>query len=247
MIVDFELIDAQNYLEKFSDNFFHLCLTDPPYIISKKTGFMDVKKGNPAFCMQTDYGNWDKVPLSIHNKLLYNVTKLLYKKLISSGVLVIFYDYWKLGSLKKILEANNFKMFKILEWQKTNPVPVNSKNFYLSGVREVAIACVKGGTPKFKSEYHNGVFNFPIAQYKGYNKRIHPNEKPIKLLSEIIKIHTDEGENIIDPFAGSATTLIAGIDLHRNVYGCEKNDIYYKQANERIKYISEDRKGILSL
>lgn len=233
---DFRNMDAEDYLKEFPDNFFRLCLTDPPYIISKKTGFMDVKNGNPGFCMQTDYGNWDKVPLKEHRKLLFNVTKLLYKKLVPSGVLIMFYDYWKLESLKKILEANKFKMFKIIEWVKTNPVPVNAKNFYLTGVRELAIACVKGGTPTFKADCHKGIFEYPIPQYGKGEKRIHPNEKSLSLLNDLIEIHTDINDNIVDPFAGSATTLIAGFNLQRNVFGCEKDKGYFENAKERFKF-----------
>jgi len=245
-ILDFKHMNALDYLDLQPDDYFRLALTDPPYIISKKTGFMDVgKKGNKGFKMETDYGEWDKIPLLDHIKLLYDVTKKLYNKLLPGGVLIMFYDYWKLGILKRILEKNNFKMFKILEWQKTNPVPVNSQNFYLSGVRELAIACVKGGKPKFKTQYHNGIFQFPIAQLKGDQKRIHPNEKSMPLAAKLIEIHTDTNESIIDPFAGSGAFLLAALKMGRKAHGCEKDIDYYNKANTRLQEYIKITEGIL--
>jgi site-specific DNA-methyltransferase (adenine-specific) len=247
MTVDFKCMRAEEYLETFPNNFFQLSITDPPYIISKKTGFMDVgKKGNPQFKMQQDYGEWDNIPIAEHHALLNLVSQKIYEKLIPGGVLIMFYDYWKLESLKKILENNKFKMFKLIEWQKTNPVPVNSKVFYLSGVREMAIACVKEGNPKFKCEYHNGIFSFPIYQPKK-GKRIHPNEKSIPLVSELIKIHSDVGDNILDPFAGSASILLASLQLNRNAYGCEKDKKYYKKAKEKLDSYLYSIKGMLTV
>lgn len=246
MMLNFRNMDAVEYLSSFEDNFFHFALTDPPYIISKKTGFLDCKKGNPKYKISTDYGLWDRVPIDEHNKLLLEVFSILFHKLISGAVLIVFYDYWKLESLKNILERCNFKMFKMIEWQKTNPVPLNRKAFYLSGVRETAIACVKTGKPTFNisNEYHDGIFRYPIEQ-PPKEKRIHPNQKSLPLARELVRLHSNYLDKVVDPFAGSGTFLLAALQEMRHAYGCEKDKKYFEESNSyvRRKNMETIRKG----
>jgi DNA modification methylase len=142
---------------------------------------------------------------------------------------------WKTESLVGIISdatRGKMKMFRLIEWIKTNPVPLNSKAFYLSNAREIAVACVKGGKPKFNGKYHSGVFSYPIHRDGG--KRLHPTQKPLKLMCDLIELHTDKGDVVLDPFAGSATTLIAAAKLKRGAIGCEIDPAYYAAASERI-------------
>lgn len=63
----------------------------------------------------------------------------------------------------------------------------------------------------------------------------HPSQKPIKLMKKIISQYTKEGDTILDPFAGSGSTLKAAKDLNRNYIGIELNPEYVKIAEERLK------------
>ena len=62
--------------------------------------------------------------------------------------------------------------------------------------------------------------------------KIHPTQKPVGLLKTLIEIFTDEGDVVIDPVAGSGTTLRAALELRRNAYGFEIKKDFYKQAQE---------------
>jgi site-specific DNA-methyltransferase (adenine-specific) len=64
--------------------------------------------------------------------------------------------------------------------------------------------------------------------------KIHPTQKPVGLLNKLIRLFTDEGEVVIDPVAGSGTTLVAAIELNRKAYGFEIKKDYFKQATELI-------------
>ena len=78
------------------------------------------------------------------------------------------------------------------------------------------------------------VFNhFEWKRDSGYPK-IHPTQKPVNLLKELISIFTDEGDVVIDPVAGSATTLRAAYELRRNSYGFEIKKDFFKKANEEM-------------
>jgi site-specific DNA-methyltransferase (adenine-specific) len=64
--------------------------------------------------------------------------------------------------------------------------------------------------------------------------KIHPTQKPINVLKKLIEIFTDEGDVVIDPVAGSGSTLQAAYELGRNAYGFEVNTKFYKSAIENM-------------
>ena len=65
---------------------------------------------------------------------------------------------------------------------------------------------------------------------------------PISLPTWFIKLFTEEGDIVFDPFMGSGTTALAARSLKRRYIGTEKNKIYYKAALERIKEIGRETK-----
>jgi len=129
------------------------------------------------------------------------------------------------------MERHKFKQIRLVEWIKTNPVPLNSKRNYLTNAREVALLGVKVSKPTFNSKYDKGIYHFPICHEKG---RFHPTQKPLKLMEELIKKHSNVGDIVIDTFAGSATTLVAAHNTERLWGGCEPDDDYFIKATARL-------------
>jgi DNA modification methylase len=81
-----------------------------------------------------------------------------------------------------------------------------------------------------------------IDNFSGINKAdIHPTEKPLPLMEDIIKLHTNKGDLILDPFAGSGTTLVAAQNLGRNFIGIELVEKHYKTCLSRLS----EKKGSL--
>ena len=64
--------------------------------------------------------------------------------------------------------------------------------------------------------------------------KIHPTQKPVNLLKQLIEIYTDEGDVVIDPVAGSCSTLRACAELKRNCYGFEIKKNFYNEAKEKM-------------
>ena len=235
--IDLKSEDALSYVKSLNSKSVDLVLTDPPYAISRDTNFKSGElKGTDVdrFRVSYDFGEWDVVDED-YFRVLFKET---YRVLKQGGTLVCFYDIWKLESLKAILESCGFRMFRFIEWVKTNPVPINSKVSYLSNAREVAIVCVKGSKPTFNNSYHNGIYSYPI--YQGED-RFHTTQKSLKLFEEIISNHSNEGDVVLDMFAGSGTTLIAANNLKRGCFGCEKDLNYYTQTLERINKHLENK------
>lgn len=83
------------------------------------------------------------------------------------------------------------------------------------------------------------------GQFEGepqYAKNNHPTVKPIKLMEYLIKLVSREGAVVLDPFAGSGTTLIACEKLNRKWIGIEKEEEYIKIINARLKPFMEQTK-----
>lgn len=219
-----------DFLKKIPDESVQLILIDPPYEISRDTGFQN---GAPTgtdtdrFRISMDFGDWDK-----NFSGLEEVIKEGYRILTPNGTFICFYDLWKIETLKSYFENNKYKQIRFIEWVKTNPVPINSKKNYLTNAREVAVTAVKKSLPTFNSEYDNGIYSYPICRDKG---RFHPTQKPIELISSLIKKHSNEGDTVLDCFAGSCTTGVAALSLNRNFIGCEINKDYYEKSLMRLQ------------
>ena len=189
-----------------------------------------LKYGNTAgkkFGYKTEYGDWDK---DFDTSQMELFVKLYYKKLRKGGTCIIFFDLWKIGFLKKLLEKYKFKQIRFIEWIKTNPIPLNQSVNYLSNAREIALVAVKGSKPTFNSKYDNGIYRFPI---QGGKSRFHPTQKSIKLFEELINKHSNEGDVVLDTFLGGGTTITACKNTKRNFIGCEVNKEYF----DKIKLI----------
>lgn len=218
-----------DYLKTIPDKSVSLVLIDPPYEISKNTNFKTgkIKNNNTdRFRISMFFGEWDTV---FDN--LDIVINECYRILKNGGTIICFYDIWKISFLKKYLENAKFKQIRFIEWIKTNPVPLNSKINYLSNAREIAVVGIKKGKGVFKSEYDKGIYEYPIYHNK---KRFHPTQKPVTLLEELIKKHTNEGDLVLDCFAGSGTTTIAAYNTNRDFTGCELDKNYYKKTLCRL-------------
>lgn len=223
--------DCFDFLKNIEDKSIDLILIDPPYNISRDSNFASGKetgRDTDRFRISIDFGKWDSDFDYKHMEIL---AKEFYRILKKGGTLICFYDLWKISYLKTSLEKAKFKQLRFVEWVKTNPVPINSKVNYLTNSREIAICAVKGGKPVFNSSYDNGIYEYPICQDKG---RFHPTQKPLKLIEELLRKHSNECDIVLDCFSGSATTAVACIKTNRNFVGCEISKEYYQKAIERI-------------
>ena len=224
--------DCFSYIKTIPNEAVDLIIIDPPYEISRETRFREGKIKEDDTCrfrISMDFGEWDKNFVGLDY-----IIRECYRVLKKSGTIICFYDLWKITTLKEYFEKAKFHQIRFIEWLKSNPVPINSKLNYLTNAREIAVVAVKGGKPTFYSEYDNGIYNLSICQDKG---RFHPTQKPIALLEELIKKHSNENDLVFDCFAGSASTAVAAYNLNRNFIGCEISKEYYDKSIERLKEV----------
>jgi len=222
-----EQADYREFLAGLRSGSVDLLLTDPPYGISRETGFANVKNGVERFGVSMDFGAWDHEAIDL-DALAAGV----FDALRVGGTAIIWFDLWKLSELRSALEGVGFRMFRQIIWEKTNPVPLNASRTYLSNSRELAVVCVKGSKPTFHGYYDKGVYAFGIPRFNG--KRIHATQKPVELFAELINKHSNPGDLVLDPFLGSGTTAVAAQDSNRRFIGCDIDEHYVNAARKRV-------------
>lgn len=126
---------------------------------------------------------------------------------------------------------NSYPIFFI----KPTSSQVLKANMKIVGATEMAMVLYRDKLPKFNNngQMVKNWFPYPTDNHKIYPK-IHPTQKSVILLKTLIKLFTDEGDTVIDPCAGSGTTLRACFELNRNCYGFEIDRNFYKLAKEKM-------------
>lgn len=123
-----------------------------------------------------------------------------------------------------------------LVFRKKFSAQVLKANMRVVGNAEYALLFYRDKLPKFRN---NGKMVMNVIDWETDNhEKIHPTQKPVALLEKLIKIFTDEGDVVIDPVAGSGSTLIASQNLNRKAYGFEiTRDIHAKA----VKWIETNK------
>lgn len=131
-----------------------------------------------------------------------------------------------------------------LVFRKNFSAQVLKANMKVVGNCEYGLILYRDRLPKFRN---NGkmIFNCMDWPRDGESEKIHPTQKPVELLKRLIEIFTDEGDVVIDPCAGSGSTLIAAERLNRKAYGFEIKKEFWTKANQWLmqeKQIKSDIK-----
>lgn len=127
--------------------------------------------------------------------------------------------------------ANSYPLF----FCKNYSAQVLKANMRIVGATEFAVVLYRNKLPKFNNNGHM-VFNW--FRWERDNTReypkIHPTQKPINVLKRLIEIFTDAGDVVIDPCAGSGTTLRAAYEMGRSAYGFEVDKGFYMRAKREM-------------
>ncbi|MCE8162666.1 MAG: Dam family site-specific DNA-(adenine-N6)-methyltransferase [Candidatus Moeniiplasma glomeromycotorum] len=221
-------LDCLDLFKKMKENkiVVDAIITDPPYNISKSNNFTSIGRAG------IDFGHWDYgFDQSTWIKESYSLLK-------KGGSIIIFNDWRNFGEISKTLEEVGYEVKDLLRWVKKNPMPRNTGRRYVTDY-ELAIWAVKNGKKwifNFKKDENKP---YLIPQYEGSveigKKRIHPTQKSLQVFKNIIELHTNVGDLVLDPFIGSGTTAVACKELGRNYIGSEIDTNYFNKSKLRIE------------
>ncbi len=220
------LDDMKSELENKVD----LVLTDPPYNISKK---MKIKMGHKwkRKDLNYDFGEWDYGSITP-----YNWVPKVYDLMTDNGVLIFFYEKREIGCIAKWLEEEmDMKVRHIGAMVKTNPTPQVMKVKWMNGLEFFLIATKNkksGHHFNWKEGYHADYIVTSVVQ--GKERYPHPTQKPMNAIAVLMKWWSFPGDLVLDPFAGTGTTLYVAEKLNRRWIGIEINEEYVRYAMDRF-------------
>lgn len=217
--------DAQKFLESIPSASVDLVLTDPAYESMEKhrsrgtTTRLKKSKGssNPWF---TIFKN-DQFP---------ELFKQMYRVLKKDTHFYMFSNQDTMWDVKPMADAAGFKFHKVLVWDK-----VNIGMGYHYRARHELILFFSKGKRALNDRSTPDVLPFKRV-YRGY-----PTEKPVPLLEVLVRMSTNPGETVVDPFMGSGSSGEACMNLGRNYLGCDISDDALAVARKRLFTVKEEK------
>jgi site-specific DNA-methyltransferase (adenine-specific) len=152
----------------------------------------------------------------------------------TSPCMLVFCAFWQQFEMRKWAQEANINGCINLVFRKNFSAQVLKANMRVVGNAEYALLLFRERLPKFRN---NGKMVFNVIDWEkdpidDLHWKIHPTQKPVKLLERLITIFTDPGDVVIDPVAGSGSTLIAAENTGRKGIGFEIKKDFYNKALE---------------
>lgn len=107
--------------------------------------------------------------------------------------------------------------------------PVSYERYENLALRHRALRVRQDEGGVYHGHCRNCVVRHPCGRHD-----LHPTQKPLALMEELIELSSNPGDTVFDPFMGSGTTGIAALRKGRGFFGIELSDEYFKVANNRI-------------
>ena len=217
-------------LKDIPDGSIDLVATDCPYHIVPG-GCTNKGKGNGIFEKQ----NASDGKLFTHNEIEFSEwLPEVFRVLKSDSHCYIMINGRNLKQLQQEAENVGFAFQNILVWDKGNVTP----NRYYMNACEFVLMLKKG-----KSRTINAPGTANVLRFKNRTgKKNHPTEKPVELMECLLKNSTNFSDVVLDPFMGSGSTGVAGVNIGRRFIGIELDPGYFKIAKERIDKAIADKR-----
>lgn len=218
-----------------------LIIADPPYNLG-----VNAYASNPAWYVDGDNKNGES---ELAGKEFFDTDKnfkpaefmhfcsqMLVKEPKESGkapCMILFCAFEQLHYYIELGERYGFKHYIPLVFRKKFSAQVLKANMKVVGNCEYGLILYRDKLPKFNN---NGQMVFNCFEWPSDNDtpKVHPTQKPVKLLERLVEIFTDKNDVVIDPCAGSGSTLLAAANLDRRAYGFEIKKNFFKAAKEKV-------------
>lgn len=225
-----------------------LIIADIPYNLG-----VDAYASNPMWYKDGDNknGESDKAKKSFFNsdgqfriaEYMHFCSKLLInepKEVGKAPCMIIFCAWQQINSLAELGQKHGFKHAFPMFFIKNYSSQVLKANMKVVGATEVALCLYRDKLPKFNNDGQM-VFDWHKWETDTDVVKIHPTQKPFNILKHLIRTFTDKGDVVIDPCAGSGSTLRCAYELDRNSYGFEVDRKFYNLAKEKmLKFMEKE-------
>lgn len=218
-----------------------LIIADIPYNIGK-----DAYGSNPSWYIGGDNANGEselagKTFFDTDNnfrisEFLHFCSKMLIKEPKETGkspCMIVFCEFEQQFELIRKAKEYGLNRYINLAFRKNFSAQVLKANMRIVGNCEYGVLLYREKLPKFNNDGRM-IFNCMEMQRDTRTPKVHPTQKPVSLLEKLIEIFTDPGDVVIDPCAGSGTTLLAAANCGRKAYGFEIKKDFYKSATNIV-------------
>lgn len=169
--------------------------------------------------------------------------------------MIVFCSFQQMNTLINAAAKHGFIHYIPLTFIKKSSPQALKANMRIVGATEHALLFYRSYLPKFRNgvqKDENGrairgtghmVLDWFEWERDGKEiPKIHPTQKPVKVLKRLIEICTDPGDVVIDPCFGSGSTARAALETGRNFYGFEINKEFYRRAKEEMIVLPKEVK-----
>lgn len=223
-------------MNQMNDSTIDLILTDPPYNIGQ---FAEERGNNLSSLRENNFisANWDNKENEEWQQLMNSFFREAGRVIKNGGSMVIFTSVLKLDMIIQLGQKHGFYYKTVGVWHKSNPLPrnmnlhfVNSTEFWIYFTYNS-----KTGTFNNHGEVIHDFIETGITPRREKEHGTHPTQKPLELMEHFIKLLSNEGDIILDPFMGTGVTGVACKRLNRNFIGIEIDKNYFDIACERVQ------------
>lgn len=219
-----------------------LILTDPPYNLGK---FMKERATNLKRMRSNYFGaaGWDDLDYESWTASMDEFFERASKVIRPGGSMIVFMAIIKVESIIHLAEKHGFYYKTTGIWHKTNPMPRNM-NLHFINSTEAWIYFTYGARTGTFNNNGKAIHDFFETSITPSGERVfgkHPTQKPIVLLSEMVKILSNEGDLVYDPFMGSGSTGVAALINGRRFVGSEVNVDYCEISRQRLERASYEK------
>lgn len=155
------------------------------------------------------------------------------RKKSKAPCMILFCAFEQLHYFIELGQRYGFKHYIPLVFRKNFSSQVLKANMKVVGCCEYGLILYKDKLPKFNNDGQMVMNCFDWVRDSSTPK-VHPTQKPVQLLERLIEIFTDKGDVVIDPCAGSGTTLKAAINMGRKAYGFEIKKNFFADARDKV-------------
>lgn len=172
----------------------------------------------------------------------------------NSPCMIVFCSFEQLTTLIDAGKKHGFKNYIPLVFIKNYSPQVLKANMRVVGATEYALVLYRDKLPKFRNgcqidEEGKNIRGTGHMVFNWFNwekdakdiPKIHPSQKPVAVIKQLIEIFTDPGDVVIDPCCGSGSTLRAAHDLGRISYGFEIDRNFFERAKNEMLNFSEEK------
>lgn len=223
--------DVLEELSLIPDEYFDMAIIDPPYILNKTTG--GISKTGIVDKWQGNIKGSDRKASILNDIKFEKWLPEVYRVLKDNSHCYIWTNDKNLADLQKEAEKVGFRLHNILIWKKNNCTP----NRWYMKTCEFILFLYKG---KAKPINNKGSSQFFVYKNKNGKEKLHPTEKPVDLIKELIYNSSNENDIVLDCFMGCGSTGVACLEANRRFYGIELDEKYFKIAKRRIELIEDE-------